>query len=164
MQKTTVRNFRQRLRIIEREIIDQLKSETTCCGVSLPQCHAILEIGDLGRTTISNLAKILRLDKSTLSRTIDGLVKINLVERVINPRDRRYMEVALTESGNDVLNSINELCDAFYSKLLDKIPPAKVDHVMEAVSLVVDAFIQSRDIPFECVPGVCSEPQKEKIS
>jgi hypothetical protein len=41
-------------------------------------------------------------------------------------------------------------------------PAEKVEHVMEAVSLVVDAFVQSRDIPFECVPGICDESQKEK--
>ncbi len=155
--------FRKRLRVIEREIINQLKNETTCCGVSLAQCHAILEIGDVESTTISDLAQILRLDKSTLSRTIDGLVKADQVERVINPADRRYMLVTLTEAGKEVYRSINDMCDSFYAQLLEQIPEEKHDHVMEGVSLLVDAFVQSKqEDTFECSPNKCTVPVKEK--
>ena len=151
MTPSKVRQFRRRLRRVEREITNQLKDETVCCGVSTAQCHVLLEIGEQGATTISNLAAILRLDKSTLSRTIEGLVRIGLVERVIDPNDRRYMRVTLSDQGKNVFESINQMCDIFYTKVLDHIPKNKHDQVVEGITLLVDAFMKAK----EETPEVC---------
>ena len=156
MDTQQIRIFRKDLRRIEREIVGQLKDETTCCGVSLAQCHALLEIGKQKETTISDLADTLRLDKSTLSRTIDGLVRIGLVDRVINPDDRRFMRIALSDQGISVYDSINQTCDAFYENVFQHIPDEKHDQVIEGLGLLVDAFIRAKNetlgtsTPVEC--------------
>ena len=41
----------------------QLKEDSCCQGVTLAQCHTILEIEDLGRATSVELSKRLGLDK-----------------------------------------------------------------------------------------------------
>ncbi len=47
-------------------------------GISLAQCHTLLEIEKSHEISISELANTLSLDKSTVSRTVDGLVNINM--------------------------------------------------------------------------------------
>ena len=89
MDIQTVQNFRRSLRSIEREVEQQIKTDTVCCGVSLAQCHALMELGLGGAMTIADLAEIIKLDKSTLSRTIDSMVQTGLVDRTIDPKDRR---------------------------------------------------------------------------
>jgi DNA-binding MarR family transcriptional regulator len=91
--------LREAVRILERKLglLDDLQSE--CCGVTFAQCHAIVEIGRAGSISLNDLAEILSLDKSTMSRTINNLVTTDLATREIDPKDRRYVMIQLTASG-----------------------------------------------------------------
>ena len=94
MNITQIRQFRRILRRFERLNYDQLKS--CCAHVTLAQCIVLLEIDDGGQLTMSQLASRLRLDNSTLSLTIEGLVQRRLVERLREDQDRRVVRIQLT--------------------------------------------------------------------
>lgn len=102
----TIRKFREVLRRFEREIFVQ-NNESCCNGVTLSQCHTLLEINSKNKESVTELAKNLGLDKSTISRTIDGLVNKGLVNRFIPEENRRMTTVELTQEGEDICNSIN---------------------------------------------------------
>jgi hypothetical protein len=82
----SIREFRKHLRQLEREVGYSMASETACCGVTLAQCHHLLEVDARGSTSITELATALELDKSTLSRTVDGACRAGLLSREIEPR------------------------------------------------------------------------------
>jgi DNA-binding MarR family transcriptional regulator len=105
----------------------------------VPQCHALLEIEFMSETTIGGLAERLDLDKSTLSRTVEGLVRLGLVERLPNPQDRRYMIVKLSEKGQQTCDSINKVNDEFYRQVIESIPAAKREDVLEAIQIFAHA-------------------------
>jgi DNA-binding MarR family transcriptional regulator len=140
MDIQTIQNFRRSLRSIEREVEQQIKNDTVCCGVSLAQCHVLMELGLGGGMTIAELAEIIKLDKSTLSRTIDSLVQTGLVDRTIDPADRRYMQIKLTEQGHKVFNDINTGCNQLYLKVFDLIPTAKHKQVIDNLGLFARAL------------------------
>ena len=54
--------------------------EMACCGISMAQCHALVEIGRAGSISLVELAKLLDLDNSTMSRTVNNLVNSKLAE------------------------------------------------------------------------------------
>lgn len=145
MEKVKIKHLRKHIRSLEREIFRQLKDGTSCCGVSLAQCHAILEIGDLEKTHIAELAGALKLDKSTLSRTIEGLVQSGLVSRQILPDDRRYMSVTLTEQGKCTCQSINALSDRFYDSVFSHIPEDLHDSVISNLETLARAMQDARE-------------------
>ena len=138
-----IREFRDKLRKLEREIGWQLKSDTECCGVTLAQCHIIVEIGNTGETSVIDLATILGLDTSTLSRHINGMVNVGLASRVLNPKDRRYVSINLTEQGQKVYQSIEDICNTKYAKIFEHIPKEKHKQVLEGFNLLVDAFVDA---------------------
>ncbi len=109
----------------------------------MAQCHTILEIEDLGQATIVELAKRLGLDKSTLSRTIDGLVNVGLVERVAHPNDRRFNLLSLTAKGQEVADQINQSNDDFYSRVFEGIESKSHDKVIDHFEKLVTAMIIS---------------------
>ena len=117
MNKTFIHYFREVLRIFEREIFFQ--NNAACCdGVSLAQCHTLMEIEKNQEISISELAHTLSLDKSTVSRTVDGLVNINMVDRVIPKDNRRKAILNLTENGKQVCTTINYTNDTYIKKVL----------------------------------------------
>jgi DNA-binding MarR family transcriptional regulator len=140
MDIQTVQNFRRSLRSIEREVEQQIKTDTVCCGVSLAQCHALMELGLGGAMTIADLAEIIKLDKSTLSRTIDSMVQTGLVDRTIDPKDRRYMQIKLTAQGKKVFAEINTGCNQLYLKVFDCIPTAKQRQVIDSLGIFARAL------------------------
>ncbi|MGD8292635.1 MAG: MarR family winged helix-turn-helix transcriptional regulator [Desulfobacterales bacterium] len=138
MEKQKLRSFRKLLRLFERLTVNQIKEDSCCQGVTLGQCHTILEIEDLGKATIVELAKRIGLDKSTLSRTIDGLVNVGLVERVAHPSDRRFNLLSLTANGQEVADQINQSNDDFYNRVFESIEDASheatIDHFEKLVT------------------------------
>ena len=67
---------------------------------------------------MSDLAQKLSLDKSTVSRTVDGLVNIDLVNRIIPQENRRMALIHLTDSGKKVCSSINYTNDSYVNEVL----------------------------------------------
>lgn len=136
MNNEKIKTFRKSLRVIEREIEKQLKIETSCCGVTLTQCHVLMELDLIGESSLIDLSNILDLDKSTLSRVIDGMVNIDLLKREIDTDDRRYMKITLTENGKKAANNINLLCDKYYNSLFNNIPEEKHRIIIESIELL----------------------------
>ena len=145
MKPHSIRYFRKTLRLFERLTAQQLKEDSCCQGVTLAQCHTILEIEDLGQATTVELSKRLGLDKSTLSRTIDGLVNIGLLERVAHPTDRRFNLLSLTTKGQEVADQINQSNDDFYRRVFDGIASERHDEVIDNFEKLVWAMRRHQD-------------------
>lgn len=117
MEKSFIRDFREVVRIFEREIFYQ--NNASCCGgISLAQCHTLLEIQKKEKISVSELAGRLSLDKSTISRTVDGLVNAALVNRIIPKENRRKAVLSLTENGKQVCSSIHYSNDSYLENVL----------------------------------------------
>lgn len=140
MTDRQIQVFRRQLRRLERFIIVQLQQDAQCCGVSMAQCHALLEIAERDSTTVSELAENMSLDKSTLSRTVDGLVKEGWVERVINPDNRRAQVLTLASSGKNLADRIHRQCNDLYRRLLDRLPPKKLDQILASLEWLGQAL------------------------
>jgi DNA-binding MarR family transcriptional regulator len=117
MKKTFIHQLREILRIFDRELF--LQNNASCCnGISLAQCHTLLEIEKNSEISVSDLAKSLSLDKSTVSRTVDGLVHINMVDRIVPQENRRKAMINLTDSGKKVCSTIHFTNDSYIKEVL----------------------------------------------
>ena len=158
---TAVEEFRRDLRVLEREFVRQLEGETTCCGVTLAQCHVLLELA-LSGPSLTGLAAALDLDTSTLSRTVEGLVKAGLVERDKDPADRRAMRLALTPAGSARVASINRMCNQYYQALLEELTEEDQRQVVRAVRLLAGSMRRLRAAPLG--EGVCCDVPKPRAA
>jgi DNA-binding MarR family transcriptional regulator len=165
MDLEIIKDFREKLRKLEREIGWQLKTDTECCGVTIAQCHIIVEIGNTGESSVIDLSNILGLDTSTLSRHINGMVNVGMVNRVLNPKDRRYVSITLTEKGQKVYQSIEDICNTKYAKVFELIPQEKHQVVLESFSLIVNAVTEAKraEGAFNCCSAGLSEKDGEAI-
>lgn len=151
MDKSKIRTFRKKLRRFDR--LNELFINTCCIGVTMAQCHALLEIEELGEATTNVLANNLLLDKSTLSRTVDSLVKLGLVKRKENSNDRRYITLVLSNKGVEKCNEINDNNDNTYSKMLSQLSKYEADSLLMNFDLfvnVLDNYIQGKDKKDDC--------------
>ena len=140
----TIQEFRGILRQLESEIERNLSEETQCCGVTLPQCHLLIETGSRASASLGELADALELDKSTLSRTVESLVQRGYVKRDEDMTNRRKVSITLTAEGAAKANTINTNCDTFYQEIFSYIPAEKHEQIMESLSLLAGALKKGR--------------------
>ncbi|HLP42344.1 MAG TPA: MarR family winged helix-turn-helix transcriptional regulator [Fibrobacteria bacterium] len=117
-----------------------LDEQTECCGVTVAQCHVLMELDGGACVNLTGLAARLGLDKSTLSRSVDGLVNAELVDRSVDPDNRRQQVICLSAAGRRRVAAIHSRCDAEYQKLFSLIPKTKHDMVCEAVEILAEAL------------------------
>jgi DNA-binding MarR family transcriptional regulator len=139
-----VNTLRELLRLLIRNLGILEKDEASCCGVTIGQCHTIVEIGRAKKTSLNDLAQILSLDKSTMSRNINNLVNQGLVERKPDESDRRYIKLQLTDSGKEIFKTIEEGMNNYYENVLKSIPNSKRGQVIESLNLLLEAVKQNK--------------------
>lgn len=139
MDSQSIQTLREKLRILERESGGVFEGQDSCCGVTNAQCHTILEIGHRGPISLIDLADIFGLDASTMSRAIQGLVMIGLVDRQASQEDRRFVKISLTEQGQRVFTEIETRYNAYYDQVAALLPPDKSDDILAAVGEFADA-------------------------
>jgi DNA-binding MarR family transcriptional regulator len=138
MENKRIEQFRAKLRDIERTVWSQTKSEALCCGVTMAQCHAIMEIGEAGELNLKDLSARLSLDNSTLSRTVESLVQDGLADRTPSKEDRRASVIRLNEKGCAARDRINATWNQICRDMLRGIPREKHAQLIESVSLVAE--------------------------
>lgn len=132
-------NLRELIRILVRNLGVLEKSDAMCCGVTIAQCHAIVEIGRMEKVSLIALADLLGLDKSTMSRTIDNLVNAGLAIRDVDAENRRYVTIRLTGKGMEVFKNIEESMGCYYKNIFNAIPENKKGQVLDSLQLLIDA-------------------------
>ena len=136
VETKAIEQFRAKLREIERAVWIQTRSEALCCGVTMAQCHAIMEIGEAGELNLKDLSARLGLYNSTLSRTVESLVQDELADRTPSKEDRRATVIRLTEKGRAARDRINTTWNQICRDMFRNIPREKHAQFVEAVSIL----------------------------
>jgi DNA-binding MarR family transcriptional regulator len=116
------------------------KTDAQCCGITVAQCHTLIEIGRRQSLTLNELSEALTLDKSTMSRTVENLVNAGLVARQIDRDDRRYTKISLTVQGAEMVEQINTSMNEYFERVLNAIPAEGRTIVIEAMPYLLTAI------------------------
>lgn len=132
--------LRELIRELERKLGILQETQTSCCSVTLAQCHALVEIGRAGKISLNELSDKLDIENSSMSRTVNKLVTGNLASRDIDPNDRRYVTISLTESGLEQFHSVERDMNEYFHGIYMAIPKHKQDQVIESIQILLDAI------------------------
>lgn len=143
MNTDQIRKFRKSLRVFARIVNDSFNKNETLCGLSVQKCHILLEIDELEETSIKNLESVMYIDKSTLSKSIDSLVKSGFVERATSKEDRRFITCSLTEEGKKTVEEINRFGDENNRQILSLMAESDQAIVLDSMNKLAEVFMQA---------------------
>lgn len=117
------------------------RPDATPCGKAVPvsQAHALMELSK-GVRSQSELAALLRLERSTVSRLVAQLERRGWVDRDRAPGDGRARLLSLTEDGRRVADDIAMAREAKFAALVEAIPPDERDAVLRALDVLIGAM------------------------
>ncbi len=113
-------------------------------GITHSQCHALIELERQERMTATDLAQALNLDKSTMSRTVAGLVKGGYVAMRAEPGDRRRRQLALTARGRRKVARVHQQADENVQAALAALAADDRAAVVRGLSLYAGALARLR--------------------
>ncbi len=127
--------------------------EQTCCwGLSISQCYAIETLFSKGPMTMSELARTLFLEASTVTRVVDRLVDADLVERTTSASDRRVCRVGVTDAGRRLVLRIRDDLIDEHVRVLQQVPARSREQVITALDRLLEAF-RARQAAADCTGG-----------
>ena len=140
-----VKQFREYTRQLERNLENISSVECCCCSVNKTQCFLIVEIGRKPGISVKELADILRIDKSGVSRFVEDLVQKGFVERKASVEDRRFVTLNLLPKGQERFEKIEHDMNCKFKEVLEQIAEDKQEQVIEALKLYNEACLIVED-------------------
>jgi DNA-binding MarR family transcriptional regulator len=111
-------------------------------GLTPRQAHIVMEIGT-GSFRNGDLAARLGVEPSTLTRLLDPLVKGGIVDRGLNPDNRREVMIRLSDAGLAVLQELNDKMLEVCTRILHNVPAERLEQVEQGIGTLLSAIRKS---------------------
>lgn len=99
--------------------------------ISLTQLTCIYIVDQHNGLSMSELADDLCMSNQQLTKIVDALVELELVERVCDPKNRRKFYAQVTEKGKNLLTSLKTEVDKKLGYVLRKKSPDEIDKLYD---------------------------------
>ncbi|MGI9157821.1 MAG: MarR family winged helix-turn-helix transcriptional regulator [Marmoricola sp.] len=121
-------------RIIVASVVRSLASVSD--SVSVPQLRVLVMLSAAAPLNLTAVAQRLGVNASNASRTCDRLVKAGLIDRQVDPHDRRNVSLALTRKGRHLVSDVMD----HRRKLLALVVGAMPAERQQDLAVALDAF------------------------
>jgi len=126
---------------IQREGNRLLATELRPLGVTPSQAEVLRVLSDHQPLTLIALGELLVCETgNSPSRLVDRLVAHGLVQRDVDPDDRRYITLSLTADGERLSHQITLVEQRLYGTIDDLVAGQPVDKALSILRALADAF------------------------
>lgn len=109
-------------------------------GITVEQFHILRRIRS-GSVSISDLASEKHISRSAVSQAVEVLVSKGLVTRRENAADRRFVQLELTATGDELLSAIHQENRAWMCARLSALSAGELASLEQGMLLLNKAFI-----------------------
>lgn len=113
-------------------------------GISVEQFHILRNIRR-GVKSVSDLAEVKQISRPAISQAVEMLVEKGYISRQPNTQDRRFIELALTDDGSALLDTIFEKNRLWMAEKMARISSAD----LQVIQTGMDIFSQAITAPVE---------------
>lgn len=119
--------------LINNKLISYTRKNAESLGLTLTQMGILNSIYSCPAITFKELTDKISIPKSTVSVSLDELVNIGLVKRVENPKDRRKINLILTDKGNELSKQSIQNSSSYFAmlKALEKLSSEDIKNLFD---------------------------------
>lgn len=121
-----------------------------------PTAYPVLFTLTRGPARVTDIARLVQADLSTVSRQVSALAGLGLVTKATDPADGRAQLIALTADGLDVAQAITDLRATWLEDLLRTWEPHEVERLgslLDRLGDQLDGWLRGRGAPLPPAPA-----------
>jgi DNA-binding MarR family transcriptional regulator len=133
LQEKAIDRFWETVPPLWSEIRAHIRAEATGkFDISVEQFHVLRHVRR-GKSSVSDLAIEKNISRPAVSQAVEILVQKRLLTRVRSKKDRRYVELALTQDGNDLLDAVFTENRAWMKQRMNALTTNELETVIRAM-------------------------------
>ena len=121
--------------------------ESTHRDLSVKELHTLAAIGEGKSKTMSQVAAALKINVSTLTASINRLVKKGYAQRFRIPEDRRIVKIRLTEEGTEAVREHEQFHREMISDAINQIPEDQIGKFIESIDNMNEYLVMRKNPP-----------------
>lgn len=103
--------------------------------ITVEQFH-ILRFVRRGSESLSELAAAKNISRPAMSQAVEVLVKKGLLTRMQSSKDRRYVDLALTDAGDQLLDTVFKETRAWMKERMKKMTSSELETISDAMAIM----------------------------
>lgn len=123
---------------LNRSFIKHSEVKLSKYNITLNMWRCMMLIDNNKNCNLKDIAKFLNVDSAIVTRNIKKLELLNYVTKVKRDDDNRFLSLCLTDSGMDILKSINDYQDSWYDKILEGFNKKESDELISLMKKLCD--------------------------
>ena len=127
---------------VQHAVTTHLKKELKKEGIALSpgQMGILLALERDRQTTMGKLSQTVEVDNAAVSRLVDKLEQQNMVERYIDPSDRRQVIIAITREGLDKADIVKKIAQAANDRIKEGFSDREISIYRQVGLAIVEKF------------------------
>lgn len=116
-------------------------------GLNVPRFYVLMHIEKNPGINYIVLSDLLLCTKSNTTRVVRGMQQDGLINREVDPNDRRSYKLTLSKKGHDLFNSVYPDYKMLVDRLMSMLDKAKLDSYLQASSEIENTLTPNRAEP-----------------
>ena len=153
MDNKLIEDIRRSSRIMVREL-GFMNTTLAMTDYSPSAVHTLLEIENHESMTALQLAQILCLEKSSVSRMLGKLIDAGEIKEIQATHDGRSKLLQLTDKGRNTAKKINEYAEMRVIQTIGNLEQSKQKQIAQGISSYADALVACRNSPISASKNI----------
>jgi len=132
-----IQNLVRTLRVFERNAI-------TDEGFTISQSYILIYLLKSGSLSMNEISEKMNLDRSTITRILDNLIRDGYIEKNRSKNDGRVILASLTPQGKEKTEVLKQKVNQYYKEIIDAVPEGEVLEVVSSVNTLLEALKEVR--------------------
>ena len=116
-------------------------------GLNVPRFYVLMHVENNPGINYILLSELLLCTKSNTTRVVRGMQKDGLINREVDPNDRRSYRLTLSKAGRDLFNRVYPDYKMLVDGLMSKLDKAKLEDYLKASSEIENTLTPNRVEP-----------------
>lgn len=86
-------------------------------GISVSEWRVVAHLSQADSVSVREIHKRVDMDKPKVSRAASRLEEAGYVTKTVNPKDRRLVELSLTDKGHEMIRTLTPIANAYQAEL-----------------------------------------------
>ena len=113
-------------------------------GLNVPRFYVLMHVEKNPGINYILLSDLLLCTKSNTTRVVRGMQTEGLINREVDPNDRRSYKLTLTEAGHDLFNRVYPDYKKLVDRLMSMLDKAKLEDYLRASSEIENTLTPNR--------------------